>query len=462
VPEALTTQVLHRVRAKNLLRAGERIGVALSGGADSVSLLRALLELRSELGVVLKVVHFNHGIRGADSDADEEFVKALAERFELEFIRSSGDTKTYAKQNGLSLETAARVLRYEFFMQTIENGAVNKIATAHTLDDQAETLLLRLVRGTGLQGMCGIHTETQEGIVRPLLCVHRAEVEAYLQQLGQEWREDHSNEDVRHMRNRMRHELMPMLARDYNPKVKDALARTSDLLAADEEFMAEQTAKMLPIVLMPGKPVRGGGRAVNDDSLALSVEKLNAQPLALQRRLIRAVAERINIGLDMQQVETALTLRSGAKLTISPDWQITRTARELRFERSTGKVAGYSRALTVPGKAEIPEMNIVVHARVIPLDSEKSRGTLDAQNLSPSAALVVRNWRAGDRFLQAFASREHKVKELLDEVKPPPELRAGWPVIEAGGQIVWMRGARNPRLKLPGGEELRIEIEELG
>jgi len=453
-------RVLHAIREKSLLRAGDRVGVAVSGGADSVALLRALLEIRDELGVVVKVAHFNHRIRGAESDEDEKFVRELAAKFDLEFHSASGETPQHAKADKLSLETAARKLRYEFFRKLITQGVVNKIATAHHLDDQAETLLLRLVRGSGMKGMRGVHVETAEGIVRPLLGVRRAEIEAYLRELKQTWRDDSSNVDIHHLRNRIRHQLMPALARDYNPSIAETLARTAEVLTADEEYLASETEKLLPLVLLPGKPVRGGGRAVTDDSIALSFDKLNAQPLALRRRLIRAAAERLRLHLDMQQVESSLALPANGKLQISPQWQVQRSPRELRFEPLTAKAEPYEYPLQVPGETRVPEMNIMVRARLVPLDSGNSRGTLDG-TLAPSAGLVVRSWRAGDRLRQAHASTEHKVKELLDQVDAPAAHRARWPVVVAENKVIWMHGARNPRWSLGPDLQIVIESEEL-
>lgn len=456
----LPQRVLQAIRTKALLRPGDRVGVAVSGGADSVALLRSLVEIRGELGLVLTVMHFNHRIRGADSDADEQFARELASAFDLEFLTAAADTPKTAAKDKLSLETAARKVRYTFFRQLIAQGVVSKVATAHHLDDQAETLLLRLIRGSGMKGMRGVHASTGEGIIRPLLGVRRDDIEAYLREISQTWREDASNADLHHTRNRIRHELLPALARDYNPSIAETLARTAELLAADEEYLAAETEKLLPLILMPGKPTRGGGRAVSDDSVALSLDKLSAQPLALRRRLLRAAAERFEVHLDMQQVEASLSLPPNGRLQLGPHWQLSRTPRELRFEPFTAKPEPYEYALPVPGQASIPEMNIMVRARLVPLDTANTRGTLDG-TLSPTAILVVRSWRAGDRFRPAYASAEHKVKELLDQVGAPSAHRARWPVVVADGQVIWLRGARNPRWTLGPGTQLVIESEEL-
>src|SRR5262249_15372167 len=169
------------IRRGQLFRTGDRVAVAVSGGADSVALLRVLLELSQELGIVLSVAHFHHGIRGPEADADRQFVYGLAVTFGLEAHLGSGDVPAYARKHKVSLETGARELRHRWFAELIPDGHVDKIATAHTLDDQAETVLMRILRGTGARGLAGIFPEQGEKhLVRPLLGISRREIEAYL------------------------------------------------------------------------------------------------------------------------------------------------------------------------------------------------------------------------------------------------------------------------------------------
>ena len=238
----LTEEILSYVREHGLLRAGERVGAAVSGGADSVALLRALVELRGELGIVVSVLHFHHGIRGEGADADQRFVEAMAATHGLAFLTERGDAPAAAQVRKLTLEEAARELRYGWFRKLLREGAVDSVATAHTADDQAETVLLRLMRGAGTRGLAGIYPKiagqleedaaeggraARAGIIRPLLAVRRAEVEDYLRGLGQEWRDDPMNLDPRHARNRVRHELLPLLEREFSPGIASVLADTA-------------------------------------------------------------------------------------------------------------------------------------------------------------------------------------------------------------------------------------------
>ena len=208
--QELLDRVRGAVEKQGLVRAGERVGVAVSGGADSVGLLLLLMELRKQLGVVLSVAHFNHKLRGRHSEADEKFVAKLAEKCGLAFHAGRADIAARAKSKRANLEDTARRARYEFFAHLVEDGRVDKVAVAHTADDQAETVLAHILRGTGLAGLGGIHPRVGT-IVRPLLGVRRAELRAYLKSKKQTWREDATNRDTTRMRARIRKKLMPVI-----------------------------------------------------------------------------------------------------------------------------------------------------------------------------------------------------------------------------------------------------------
>jgi len=460
--------ILSYIRKHALLKPGDRVGVAVSGGADSVSLLLALAELRDELGILLSVVHFNHKIRGAAADADQDFVAELAKQHGLQFHSAAGDTPLRAEQNKESLETAARELRYGYFRELLANDVADKIATAHTQDDQAESVLMRFLRGAGTRGLAGVYPEKKEGkgsIVRPLLEVSRAQVEEFLRSRGQSWREDATNLDRAHTRNKLRHELLPLLTREYNPAITETLARTADVARAEEEYWDTEIARLLPFVLLPGKPVRGGGRQSGHatQGVGLSIEALKLQPVAIQRRLVRATATKLGIPLDLFHVEEVLVVAtSGTACELPGGWRVQRSFRELRFERNLESVpkpakGSYECLLPLPGEASIPGRNLVVHALLLPIEGEiraYNHRTLlhgeDVRQLEPLAviqgALTLRSWRPGDRFRPAHSGSEKKVKELLQDLKVPQSERVGWPVIAAGERLLWVYGTRPIKL----------------
>src|SRR5438309_6329507 len=232
----LVRSLLACMQSEELLRPGDRVGVAVSGGADSVSLLLLLLELRKKLGIVLSVVHFNHKLRGKASDADQAFVAKLAAKHGLEFHAACVDVAKKAKKERANLEDAARRARYDYFRTLAESGACGRIAVAHTADDQAETVLAHLLRGTGLTGLGGIHPVAGP-IIRPLLRVRRSELRHFLRARKQTWREDATNRAAKKMRGRIRKKLLPLLEKQFQPAIVEHLATLADLAREDEAFL---------------------------------------------------------------------------------------------------------------------------------------------------------------------------------------------------------------------------------
>jgi len=324
---------------RHLFRPGMRVAVAVSGGADSIALLRRLTGLATEIGLALSVAHVHHGIRGADADTDAEFVCALAATRQLVFHRRDVDTPLAARENRETIEEAARNLRYAWFRELLEQGEADAVATAHTLDDQAETVLHKLLRGAWTEGLGGIHPviHCARGVIlRPFLGTRRAEIEAWLRAIGQPWREDATNADRAFARNRIRHELLPTLA-TYNPQIYAQLANMATLARDEDAFWQTELARILPSLLLPGKPVRGGGRATsthpNEASLAFEIERLPQSP-AMRRRILRAAARQLGTALNFDQTEKLMAMLGpgGARRQqLTADLDAERSPRELRL-----------------------------------------------------------------------------------------------------------------------------------
>jgi tRNA(Ile)-lysidine synthase len=451
--QSLPQSVAAYIRKHSLLKAGDRVGVAVSAGADSVAVLRLLLELRKEFGIVLSVVHLNHKLRGADSDADEQFVTDLARAFKLELHSESADVAGHATKKHLSLEAAARELRYEFFHQLLRDGRLNRIATAHTLDDQAETVLLRIIRGSGTRGLAGIYPQlavddSQFSVIRPLLGTRRKELEDYLEQLGQNWRDDRSNRDLRHTRNRIRHGILPRLERNLNPAVREALAETAEIARAEEEYWQSETAQILPTL----------------QKQAIQWDVLQNLPLALRRRVIRSLTEAHGVRPDFCHVEEILALAPGQAAMLPKGWIALRTKNELRLDPSIEKKpADYEYALCVPGAVDVPESGSRFETVLVSGEAAAgyNRGHLLNQALL-SGQLLVRNWRPGDRFQPPHTKSARKVKELLQGRHLNGVDRARWPVVISGVDLIWVRGFGAPaRLWPKDGASQAVAIREV-
>ena len=459
------------------MRPGDRVAVAVSGGADSVGLLRVLLELRSDLGIVLSIAHFHHGIRGVEADADENFVADLATAFDLEFHWGRGNARAESAKRQIGLEAASRSLRHAFFERLLEQGKVNIVATAHTLDDQAETVLMKLLRGAGTRGLAGIFPERRLSsgrVVRPLLEIRRDEIREYLRELKQPWREDLSNSDVEFTRNRIRANIMPLL-RELNPSVEVALAHAAEIARAENQYWDEQTARLLPMVVAPGEPARGGGRKqTSAEAFSFDIQKFEQFPLTIRRRLLLRASEQLGCGLDFDHLKAILDLlderrAKGARnrtIEIAHGWRARLSFRELRIERFDGtKSEEYEHVLPVPGEVPLAALGIIIRARInegngITEDAGYNRAhSLSLRELS--GPLIVRNWRAGDRFQPLRHRSEKRLKELLYPLHLPAEEKRLWPVVVMGDRIVWVRGVDSPTLHTKTGHQVRITEESV-
>jgi tRNA(Ile)-lysidine synthase len=432
-----------------------RVAVALSGGADSVALLRAMVEAAPEIGLVVSVAHVHHGIRGAAADEDAEFVRALAERLGCRFHLHRVDTPAVAHEKKQTMEEAARGLRYAWFRALLAEGEADAVATAHTLDDQAETVLHRLLRGAWTEGLGGIHPVVEcslpqqtsspgapeRGVIlRPFLGVRRAEIEAWLRALRQAWREDATNADTGFTRNRIRHELLPQLA-EFNPRVAEQLAHMAELARDEEAWWDAELRRLLPQLLLPGRPVRGGGRAVStrpdEGSAGMELERLRALPAALRRRVLRAAAEQLGCALNFEQTERLMAMcaaeasAAGAKKQeLAADLRAERTARELRLIREVAS----------EGKAEAERYELPIPGEVTGL-GVRLRATLTGEaNGAAVPAAVLRTPKAGDRVTLKHSRGPKPLKEIFERMGVAAEERKTWPVVEWQGQIVWMQG----------------------
>ncbi len=422
-----------------LIKPGLRLAIGISGGADSVALTRTFTARASELGLVLHLAHLHHGLRAQAADADQQFVADLAQSLHLPFHTHKVDTAAEAAPHhesgkpGESIEEAARRLRYQWFRQLMGQGHFDAVATAHTLDDQAETVLAKFLRGAWTEGLSAIHPVVHfpEGnILRPLLATTRPQIEQYLLQLNQPWREDASNQDPAYTRNRIRHQLLPSLEQ-WNPKIRQHLANMAQLARDEEDYWQSEINRLAPQLLLTGRPVRGGGRASStnpsDTAIAIDVTRLAAQPPALQRRLLRHAAAALGASLSFEATDSLHQLashgRSSQQLALPGPITAERTPRELRLSQTQAKPAPTEQVeLPIPGQAS----------------AFGWRFHTQSATLLPPA--LIRNWRPGDRVTLRYSSGPRKLKEVLDRLKVTGSARTQWPVIEWQGHILWMQG----------------------
>lgn len=443
----------------SLLNPGMRLAVGLSGGADSVALLCRLHEQSRELGIVLHAAHMHHGLRGAEADADLEFCRDLAEELKIPFHKTRVDTLAGASRRPKlpaasganetipadSIEGTARRLRYAWFRQLLREVPLDAVVTAHTLDDQAETVVAKFLRGAWTEGFSGIHPTLNfpEGmIIRPFLQTTRAEIEGWLHVRNQRWREDSTNRHLTFTRNRIRHELLPQLE-TWNPQLREHLAQMAELARDEEAWWQTEMERLAPQVIVRGRPVRGGGRATTDaEGVALDLPRIAAEPAATQRRLLRFAAAQLGLAPDFASTEAlrslALTGKGGQKLELAGGLRAERTHREIRLSCGPGSAFGDQSGpeaeqyeCVIPGEISAPVFGC--HIRLELAESK--------QPAAEPPIAVLRPWKPGDRVRLRYSAGPRKIKEVLERMKVTGADRIHWPVLEVGGRILWMRGA---------------------
>jgi tRNA(Ile)-lysidine synthase len=464
-------ELLKQIRTTEFLRAGDRVGVAVSGGADSVALLLLLLELREKLGIVLSVVHFNHKLRGRASDADEKFVAKLAAKHGLEFHSASVYVAKKAKDERANIEDAARRARYDYFRSLAESGVCGRIAVAHTADDQAETVLAHILRGTGLAGLGGIHPVAGP-VIRPLLGVRRSELRHFLRARKQTWREDATNRDTKRMRARIRRKLLPLLQKQFQPAIVEHLATLAELAREDEAFLDAVTdERARALVQSSGEQAR---IAIDDlfepwKKKEFSTENTESAEgtenkegtIALSKRLVRLVVEDIKPRkgqLGAGHVEAVLQLarrgQSGNSLALPGGVEVRKERDALVFQavenagarstQSTPREYEYKIDLArADAEVRVAELGCVIRLRVIDWPRKRGETSKDGAVLDRDRLrfpMVLRNWRPGDRLRPQGHRSAHKLKRLLNEKRISRWERDGWPVLTSGGVLVWARG----------------------
>jgi len=452
----MLSAVRKTIKKYEMLVPGERVVLGVSGGADSVGLLHALSEMwECELDII--VAHLNHGIRGKEAERDRDFTEKIAESLGLKFESASVDAPGYRKRKGLTLEEAARALRYKFFEEVREKYKADKIATAHTLNDQAETVLMRLIRGSGLTGLSGIPPVTEGSVIRPLIETSRGEIEEYLESRGIEWIEDTTNELRTYFRNRIRLDLVSELT-EYNPQVIETLARTSDILRLQDDFIKREGHKRFKRIFeAKGSELKGDLR---------KYKRLNA---AMRLTTIRLALDELNEGLKNV---SSVNLLSADEFLLSDT-----TSGEAEFPGGGVIAKGYDSFLVTtravlgrefsylipsPGRWTFEEFEIEIEKVKADNFIEQNEKIAFFDPESVQFPIEVRSFQEGDRFIPLGMKGKKKVKKYFIDTKVPKFLRKRVPIFVSGNRIMWLGGLRMDerfRMKKKGGDALKFTLK---
>lgn len=400
-----------------------------------MALMYSLNEL-IDYGLELVIAHLNHGLREDEARRDADFVKESARSLGLTFVYGEVDTLKHKEESQLSIEDAARQLRYKFFDQVLNKHYGTKLATAHTLDDQAETVLMRLIRGSGSKGLSGI-PPVSKNIIRPLIETSRKEIEEYLNSKGVKWVEDSSNESEDFLRNKIRHNLVPELT-VYNPQIKETLAKTADILRAEDEFITRETRKYFDEVF-----------SINKAELTGNLKKYIERDRTIRYSLLRTAVERLNNSLKnissvhitsaddfllSENVSGEIELPEGT--TIVKGYDVFLVTKKLQLERE------FSYSIQSPGKWGFPELEVEISLiQTETLDeNDESVAYFDPQVVE--FPIEVRNFKPGDRFSPLGMSSSKKLQDYFTDIKLPQFLRSRVPVFLSQGEVMWLGGIR--------------------
>jgi len=434
------------IQEYKLLEKKDRILIAYSGGVDSTGLLTVLLELREEWSFELFLGHFNHKLR-QKADEDEQFVKRMAQKYSLPIFVGSKDVRSYARAKKLNIEEAGRKLRYDFLKKTALKIGGARIATGHTMTDQAETFIMRLMRGSGLRGLGGIFPLVEGTIIRPLIQVEHKDIEAYLKEKGIEFRIDESNLDRRFLRNRIRLDLIPYIQENFEPEIVSSLGRIASIIREEDSFLekiAQEKAK----------------RAISkkNNQISLEVKSLSSFPRAMARRVVRDFISELRGNLreiSFEDVESVLCLREGKEFPLRKDHVLRREQDQIFLKSKVTPKIRYEYRWEEKGSLEIKELKLkfegkkIRRGKSLSLDfDDQTSAFLDLGKLK--FPLLVRNRSEGDRYQPLGAPGQKKLKEIMRAKGIPLSERERRPVFLSGDKIIWILG-------LPVSEKFKVE-----
>ena len=454
---------LEAIKEYKLLKPRDNVLIAVSGGADSTALLNLLHSHKDQLGITLHIAHLNHLIRRRDAELDVRYVQDLAQRLAIPVTVESIDVPAFAKKEKMSLEAAARQVRYAFFEKTAKRVGANKIAVGHTADDNVETFLMRLLRGAGLKGLCGIPARRGK-IIRPLIKVWRKQIEEYIGGLKLVPRRDYTNFESRYMRNRVRLKLIPQL-KVYNLNIKEIILQTVLLLTDDNEYLEAKAQEALSKALI----------SASDKEIKLDIGKLRGVESPIQRHLARKAIEKVKGNLTnlsythVYDIIDNLDAMEKWELHL-PDGVVVLGNRErlvvTREKPKTKEKISYYYQLAVPGEIEIKELGKKIRAsRVDKKEFEKDDNNqqvafVDGGMLGRN--LIVRSRGEGDRFCPLGMKGTKKLQDFFVDEKIAAEARDTVPVVESSGRIIWVAGLRlDERAKITKNTKKAVKLELL-
>lgn len=453
---------LQTIKEFNMLEPKDRVLIAVSGGTDSTALLHLLDACKDDFGITLHVAHLNHLIRKNDAELDVRYVQGLAQKLKTTITVESFDVQAYAKEKKMNLEMAARQIRYAFLERVADQIGANKIALGHTADDNVETFLMRMLRGAGLKGLCGI-PPCRGKIIRPMVKIWRREIEDYVGSLKLVPRRDFTNYESRYMRNRVRLKLIPQL-KIYNLNIKEIILQTILLLTEDRQYIEAKAEEALAKTRL----------SHSEGEIQLEVGTLKKFEAPMRSHLLRMAIEKVKG--DLSELSYAHVHDILQKLNAKEKWEL-HLPQGVYVSGSQGKILicsekpgapdkkKYRYELSIPGEIKIKELGRSLRAAVLDGYSSAQIAGADSKTAFVDYAaldknLVIRNKREGDKFHPLGMKGSKKLQDLFVDEKIPMELRDSLPVVESGGKIIWVGGMRiDERAKVKNDTKKVVKLE---
>jgi len=433
-------RILQYMKKYNMVEPGDKIIIGVSGGADSLALLNIFHEIKALFSLQLVAAHVHHGLRGKDADADAEFVEQICRDWQIPFYLKRADVRKLAADWGISEEEAGRRVRYEFFDQLLRDLNGQKIALGHHRDDQAETILFNLIRGTGIKGLQGMKPVREGKIIRPLLQISKEEIEQYCYEKGLKFRVDATNEENVYVRNRIRNVVIPYIKKHFNPNFSDSLVRMGDILAEEDQFLSCYTEELF-----------NKWATISAGEISIPLEFLNDCCKAIRRRVIRLAVERMAGSMKdisythiEQILNIALDSSVGSMLDLPGNLRVKKDYEMLCFSSSknSDSFSAFQYPIPVPGRVHIEDLNVEITCRRVDRPDVLNRGPwciyIDSDKIKGS--LWVRNRRDGDRFQPLGMKGTKKLKDYFIDRKIPRDQRDAIPLVVDESNIVWVAG----------------------
>ncbi|MDX9787123.1 MAG: tRNA lysidine(34) synthetase TilS [Desulfobacterales bacterium] len=476
--------VENTITEHQLLENQDGVLVGLSGGADSVALLWCLCRLAAKFGLRIGAAHLNHDLRGRESAADADFSAAFASRLKIPCHIETINVSTYQKEHKLSLEEAGRKVRYDFLSKTAAAHDYTKIALGHHADDNAELVLMNFIRGSGAAGLSGIPVKRPAEsayalvsaltIIRPLIRLTKAEIFSFLSAHHLPWRTDHTNRDTAHLRNRIRHDLLPALKKHYNPNIVETLNRSAAIAESETGWMTETLRPVFEKIIVQAAPQR----------VCLSITQLARQPLPVARHVLRQAMLQVKGNLrkiSFQHVASVMKLclshREQGVLDLPDQLRIEKSATQLTLYRSSTplrktpfqprgqSVQNSSYQLEKPGTALLPDFGLSISAEIMaegfkPDFSNTGHRMAFFDMNAIHFPLLIRQVRSGDAFRPLGAAGTQKLKKFFIDHKVPVWERTQCPILESADRIIWVTGHRiDDRVKVTNLTQRILKIE---